>query len=339
MNTGQYTIKDIAKRLSISASTVSRALRDLPDVKPETMKAVKDLAIKWNYQPNPIAQGLVKKRSYNIGVIIPEFMIHFYAEALSGIYKVANEAGYNVMVCQSNESYEKELKSLKTLVSSRVDGLIVAISKETNNFDHLNSLNLRKTPLVVFNRVSDEISASKVIFDDYKSGYKATRHLIDCGCKHIAHIAGPINLQLSTDRKDGFKKAIEKYALEYDDELVVSCDFTLENGKEAMEKILQTGKKIDGVFTVCDAAAYGAMSVLKNAGYKIPEDVSVIGFTNEPFAKLIEPSLSTISQPSHEIGETATHLLLKHIENREEFIPETRILETELIERNSTWRP
>lgn len=308
-------------------------------MKPETMKAVKDLAKKLNYQPNPIAQGLVKKRSYNIGVIIPEFMIHFYAEALSGIYKVANDAGYNVMVCQTNETYEKELKSLKTLVSSRVDGLIVAISKETNNFDHLNSLNLRKTPLVVFNRVSDEISASKVIFDDYKSGYKATRHLIDCGCKHIAHIAGPTNLQLSTDRKAGFKRAIEKYELEYDEELVVTCDFTLEDGKEAMEKILQTGKKIDGVFTVCDAAAYGAMSVLKNAGYKIPEDVSVIGFTNEPFAKLIEPSLSTISQPSYEIGETATHLLLKHIENKEEFIPETRVLETELIERNSTWRP
>lgn len=339
MNTGQYTIKDIAKRLSLSASTVSRALRSLPDVKPETMKAVKDLAKKWNYQPNQIAQGLVKKRSYNIGVIIPEFMIHFYAEALSGIYKVANDAGYNVMVCQTNENYEKELKSLKTLVSSRVDGLIVAISKETNNFDHLNSLNLRKTPLVVFNRVSNEISASKVIFDDYKSGYKATRHLIDCGCKHIAHIAGPTNLQLSTDRKAGFKRAIEKYDLEYDEELVVPCDFTLEDGKEAMEKILQTGKKIDGVFTVCDAAAYGAMSVLKNAGYKIPEDVSVIGFTNEPFAKLIEPSLSTISQPSYEIGETATHLLLKHIENKEEFIPETRVLETELIERNSTWRP
>lgn len=336
MNSGLYTIKDIAKRLGLSASTVSRALRDLPDVKPETMQAVKDLAKELNYLPNPIAQGLVKKRSYNIGVIIPDFMIHFYAEALSGIYKVANEAGYNVMVCQTNETYNNELKSLRTLVSNRVDGLIIAISKETDHFDHLNSLNLQKTPLVVFNRVSNEISASKVVFDDLKSGYKATRHLIDCGCKNIAHISGPKNLQLSEDRKCGYKKALEKYGLCYDEELVVSCDFSLEDGKEAMEKILQTGKKIDGIFTVCDAAAYGAMAVLKNAGYKIPEDVSVIGFTNEPFAKLIEPSLSTISQPSYEIGETATHLLLKHIENKEEFIPEIRVLETELIERNSS---
>lgn len=336
MNSSQYTIKDIAKRLNISASTVSRALRSLPDVKPETMKAVKELAAKWNYQPNPIAQGLVKKRSYNIGVIIPDFLIHFYAEALSGIYKVANEAGYNVMVCQTNETYENELKSLQTLVSSRVDGLIVAISKETDNFDHLNSLNLKKTPLVVFNRVSNDIAASKVIFDDFKSGYKATRHLIDCGCKNIAHIAGPMNLQLSIDRKEGFKKALHKYQLNYTDELVVSCDFSLEDGKEAMEKLLQTGKKIDGVFTVCDAAAYGAMAVLKNAGYKIPDDVSVVGFTNEPFAKLIEPSLSTISQPSLEIGETAAHLLIKHVENKESFEAETRIIETELIERNSS---
>jgi len=336
MNSGLYTIKDIAKRLNLSASTVSRALRDLPDVKPETMKAVKALAKELNYLPNPIAQGLVKKRSYNIGVIIPDFMIHFYAEALSGIYKVANEAGYNVMVCQTNETYKNELKSLRTLVSNRVDGLIIAISKETDHFDHLNSLNLKKTPLVVFNRVSNEIAASKVVFDDLKSGYKATRHLIDCGCKHIAHIAGPANLQLSEDRKEGYKNALEKYGLNYDEELIVPCDFSLENGKEAMEKILQTGKKIDGVFTVCDAAAYGAMAVLKSSGYKIPEDVSVIGFTNEPFAKLIEPSLSTISQPSYEIGETATHLLLKHIENREEFIPEVRVLETELIERNSS---
>jgi len=338
MNTGQYTIKDIAKRLSLSASTVSRALRDLPDVKTETRKEVKELAKKLNYQPNPIAQGLVKKKSYNIGVIIPDFMIHFYAEALSGIYKVANEAGYNVMVCQTNEKYDYELKSLKTLVSSRVDGLIIAISKETDHFDHLNSLNLRKTPLVVFNRVNNEIAASKVVFDDLKSGYKATRHLIDCGCKNIAHISGPKNLQLSSDRQNGYQKALEKYNLEFDEELVVSCDFSLEDGKEAMEKLLQTGKKIDGVFTVCDAAAYGAMAVLKSSGYKIPEDVSVIGFTNEPFAKLIEPSLSTISQPSYEIGETSTHLLLKHIENKDEFIPETRILETELIERNSSRR-
>jgi LacI family transcriptional regulator len=191
MNSGQSTIKDIAKRLNISASTVSRALRDLPDVKPETMQAVNELAKKWNYQPNLVAPGLVKKRSYNIGVIIPEFMIHFYAEALSEIYKVANESGYNVMVCQTNETYKNELKSIKTLVSSRFDGLIVAISKETNKFDHLNSLNIRKTPLVIFNRISDEISASKVKFDDFMSDYKATRHLIDCGCKNIAHIACP----------------------------------------------------------------------------------------------------------------------------------------------------
>ena len=336
MNSGQSTIKDIAKQLRISASTVSRALRDLPDVRPETMQAVKELAKKWDYQPNLIAQGLVKKRSYNIGVIIPEFMIHFYAEALSGIYKVANGAGYNVMVCQTNETYKNEIKSIKTLVSSRVDGLIVAISKETNNFEHLNSINIRKTPLVIFNRVSDEISASKVKFDDFKSGYKATRHLIDCGCKNIAHIAGPTNLKLSKERKEGFKKALVKYGLCYDEDLVATCDFTIEEGKEAMEKILQTGKKIDGIFSVCDAAAYGAMAVLKSAGFKIPEDVSIIGFTNEPFAKLIEPSLSTISQSSHEMGETATHLLLKHIEKKENFIPETRIIETELIERNSS---
>lgn len=336
MNSRQYTIKDIAKHLKISPSTVSRALRDLPDVKPETMAAVKELAKKLNYQPNPIAQGLVKSKTYNIGVIIPEFMIHFYAEALSGIYKVANDAGYNVMVCQTNELYKNEIKSFKSLVSSRVDGMIVAISRETSDFEHLNSLNLKKTPLVVFNRVSDKIIASKVVFDDFKSGFKATRHLIDCGCKHIAHISGPENLQLSIDRKSGFQKALKKYNLNYDSEMVVACDFSIEDGKEAMEKILQTGKKVDGVFTVCDAAAFGAMAVLKNAGYKIPEDVSVIGFTNEPYAKLIEPSLSTISQPSYEIGETATHLLLKHIENKDEYIPETRILETELIERNST---
>lgn len=338
MNSGQYTIKDIAKRLNLSASTVSRGLRDLPDVKPETREAVKRIAKELNYHPNTIAQGLVKRRSYNIGVIIPDFMIHFYAEALSGIYKVANDAGYNVMVCQTNETYNNELKSLKTLVSNRVDGLIIAISKETDNFDHLNSLNLNKTPLVVFNRVSNKIKASKVVFDDHQSGYKATSHLIACGCKNIAHIAGPSNLELSADRKSGFLKALEKYKLKFDEELVVSCDFSLEDGKEAMEKILQTGKKIDGVFTVCDAAAYGAMAVLKSAGYKIPNDVSVIGFTNEPFAKLIEPSLSTISQPSYEIGETATHLLLKHIENKDDFVPETRILETELIERNSSRR-
>ncbi|MCC5929404.1 MAG: LacI family DNA-binding transcriptional regulator [Cyclobacteriaceae bacterium] len=333
---GPVTIKDIARHLKISPSTVSRALRDLPDVKKETREAVKKLATKLEYQPNTIAQGLVKKRSFNIGVVIPDFRIHFFASALSGIFKAANEAGYNVMVSQTNESYTAEIKSVQALVSNRVDGLIFALSRETQKFDHINQIIRQNIPVIIFNRMSEEIAASKVLINDYEGGLMATSHLIDCGCRNLAHLSGPPNLEISRQRQKGFADAITRQGLKVDTSLILDTDFTIDSGYEAMKNLISSGKAIDGVFAVNDPVAYGAIAAMKEVGIKIPEEVSIVGFTNEPFARLIEPKLTTVSQPMLQIGEEATKLLIQYIEKGKPALPETRVFGTELIIRDST---
>ncbi|MGF1638072.1 MAG: LacI family DNA-binding transcriptional regulator [Cyclobacteriaceae bacterium] len=333
---GPVTIKDIAKQLNISPSTVSRALRDLPDVKQETRDAVKMLASQLEYQPNTIAQGLVKRRSFNIGVVIPDFRIHFFASALSGIFKAANAAGYNVMVSQTNESYEAEIKSVQALVANRVDGLIFALSIETQKFDHINQVIRQNTPVIIFNRMSDEITASKVLIDDYEGGLKATYHLLECGCKRIAHLSGPANLEISRQRLKGFKDAMTDKGAEVHASLIENTDFTIDSGYAAMKKIIDSGVVFDGVFAVNDPVAYGAIAAMKEANIKIPDQVSIVGFTNEPFARLIEPKLTTVAQPMLQIGEEATKLLISYIENGRPAQPETHVFGTELIIRDST---
>lgn len=337
MKNGQVTIKDIAKKLNISVATVSRALRDIPDISNDTKKAVVALAKELEYQPNSVAQSLVKNRTNTIGVIIPGLISHFYCSAISGIQKVASKAGYHVMICQSSESYQTEVANLQAMVSSRVDGLIISVSKETRCFEHFRSLQKKNIPLVFFNRVIEEIDVSKVVVDDYEGAFKATEHLIVNGCQKIAHLAGPQNLLICKDRLNGYLDALKKHNLSVDQSLISQCDFTMESGITGTKHLLQAGSLPDAIFAVCDAAAFGAMSVIKERNLKLPDDIAIVGFTNEPVASWIEPSLSTIAQPTYEIGRVAAELLIDQIKHSAtSYRPQIKVLQTGLIIRQSS---
>ncbi|MDN4164095.1 LacI family DNA-binding transcriptional regulator [Cytophagales bacterium LB-30] len=332
----EATIKDIARELNISPSTVSRALKDHPDINSETKKAVLRVAQKLDYQPNSIALSLRKSKTNIIGVIIPELVHYFFSTVISGIEDVANEAGYHVMICQSNESYDKEVANTQALLSTRVDGLLMSISSETENFDHLRSLQRRNVPIVFFDRASAEIEASKIEVDDYDGAFRATQHLIETGCKRILHLAGPEHLSVSVNRAHGYKAALKANNIEYDPTLMVTTGFKQQDGTDIMTKLLDEGLKFDGIFAVADPVAIGAMLVLKKRNIKIPDDVSVIGFSDEPMTSLIEPALSTMSQPGYEMGVRAARLFLEQVKDKDNFVPKKEILKTQLIIRESS---
>lgn len=335
MDKGQVTIKDIARELNVSVATVSKALRGLKGVNSETREAVVNLAKQWNYHPNAVALSLMNNKTNNIGVIIPGLIIPFYASAICGIQEVASQNGFNILVCQSNENYKTEVKNTQAFISSRVDGLIISISRETKNFEHFKQLQKRGIPLVFFNRVCQELNTPKVIVDDYEGAFKATEHLISTGRRKIAHIAGPNNLSLSNNRLKGYLDALAKHKIPINKKLIVESDLTTASGFQVMGKLLKGKDKPDAVFAVCDAAAYGAIQKIHGHSLRIPEDLSVVGFTNEPSAAIVEPPLTTISQPTFEIGQTAAKLLIDLINNKGTHNTETIVLKTNLVIRKS----
>lgn len=331
------TIKDIARKLGISISTVSRSLRNFPEVNPETRKAVLDMAEKLDYQPNSIATSLVKKKTNTIGVVIPSFVIYYYAHAISGIQETAAKAGYNVMVCHSNESYATEVFNVQALTASRVDGLIVSITKETNNIEHFRQVQRKGTPLVFFNRIPEDIEAPCVVVDDYFGAFQAVEHLIQSGSTRIAHIAGPASLQLTRNRMNGYIDALKKYELPVEEPLIVHGDFTINKARECTRYLLALAQPPDAIFAVNDQSAFGAMFEIKARGLRIPQDVAIVGFTNEPLTELVEPALTTVAQPVYELGKIAAELFLaRTVSDPKTYVPETRVLKTELVIRNSS---
>ena len=338
MKSKQVTIKDIAKALNISPSTVSRALKDHPDISAETKKLVNDLSEKLNYEPNPIALSLRSQKTNTIGVIIPEIVHFFFSTVISGIEEVAYDAGYSVMFCQSNESYEKEVIDTKALLYHRVDGLLVSYSRETKNFDHFKQVQSRNVPLVFFDRTPKDIEAPKIIINDEQAGNSATLHLIDQGCKKIAHLAGPLALQISQKRLDGYKKALQAHKIEINDSYIIDCGHgNKEEGYASMKELLALKEIPDGVFANNDIAAYGAMIAIKEAGLHIPDDIAVVGFSNWQFSSLIEPQLSSIAQPGLEMGRAAARILIEQMNaSDDEFSNITKTLPTDLIIRASS---
>ncbi|MEO1049035.1 MAG: LacI family DNA-binding transcriptional regulator [Bacteroidota bacterium] len=341
MKSGQVTIKDIARELQISPSTVSRALKDHPDISPETKKAVNELAEKLNYQPNTIALSLRQSKTNTIGVIIPEIVHFFFSSVISGIEDIAYEAGYNVIIAQTNESYEREVTTARALFNSRVDGLLVSISKETDDFAHLESLHSRGVPMVFFDRICESLDTSKVIVDDFQGAFDATEHLIQQGCKRIAHLAGPLNLLIGQQRLDGYKKALAKHDIPYEEALVKDSGGTNEEKSRAETNVLLTlDNPPDAIFANNDLAALGALKAVKAKGLSAPEDVAIVGFSNWQFSELTDPPLSTVIQPGVEIGQESAKLLIREIEMKEdEYIaPETKTLKTTLLVRKSSDR-
>jgi DNA-binding LacI/PurR family transcriptional regulator len=334
------TIIDIARELQISKSTVSRALHGHTDINEATRKAVLDVASKLEYQPNLLAYGLAKSKSMTIGIIVPEFINSFFPYVIIGAQEIANPAGYHVLICQSNESYETEIANTNVLMASRVDGILASLTGSTPDINHFKKFERGGIPVVYFNRVNADTSVPKVIVDDYEGAYKGVVHLIENGCKRIAHIAGPLSLQTSQNRMKGYLEALMHHGMEIDESLIVRFDLKNENASECANQLLNLDNPPDGLFAVNDPAGIATLLVAKERGIKIPEDLAVVGFSNEPTSALIEPGLTTLAQPMNEIGRTAVDLLFHYINlpRTECPVPETRILKTELIVRASSQR-
>ncbi|MCA6079187.1 LacI family DNA-binding transcriptional regulator [Fulvivirga sedimenti] len=343
MKSTQITIKDIARELGISPSTVSRALKDHPDISPETKKAVNKLAEELNYQPNSIALSLRHRKSNTIGVIIPEIVHFFFSTVISGIEDIAYGAGYSVIISQSNESYEREVMDTKAMFNNRVDGIIVSMSRETQDLSHFESIHKRGMPMVFFDRSCDLFNCSNVLVDDINGGYQATSHLIEQGCRRIVHLQGPSSLTITRDRHEGYKKALAEHNIPYNKDLVINDEMgnDEQSAKDIFGKFFDTAsEKPDGVFASTDMIALGAIQALKARGLRVPEDVCVVGFSNWQFTSLTEPTITTVAQPGFEMGQEAARLLIREIEADEDTVlePVLKTLKTTLIIRDSSTR-
>lgn len=336
MSSTQVTIKDIARILGISASTVSRALKNHPDISQATKLAVNELAEKLNYEPNAVALSLRHSRSHTIGVIIPEIVHYFFSSVISGIEDVAYDAGFTVIICQSNEKYDREVANVKALLSHRVDGVLVSASKETSKFDHLYSIQQRNVPMVFFDRIIPEIQTDHVIIDDRKASFDATKHLIDGGRKRIAHFAGPQNLLLGRERKEGYLQALREANLPVVPELIIEAD-SFEKAVIATNRLLDMETVPDGLFAVNDLTAIGAMQTLQRRGLKIPKDIGIVGFSDGRFSGITQPSLTSVDQHGYEMGTVATEMLLKRLQYPTEDEPaRSHVLNADLIVRGSS---
>ena len=336
------TLKEIAETLGISITTVSKALKDYPDVSDKTRRSVIALAEKLHYTPNSFAVNLRTKESKTIGLIIPEVVHHFFSGVINGIIDEAEKNGYLVIILQSNESLELEKKQVTHLINKRVDGILMALSNDSNDDDHIKEILNRNIPFVQFDKISKLIPSSKVIINDQKAAMEAVQHLIDKGCKKIAHIRGPINPQNAIDRFLGYKKTLEKNDIPYDSSLVYTCKkVTFEEGVEFAEKITKEHPDVDGIFVITDLVAVGVLTYCSQMGIKIPNDIAVIGFSNWFMSQVITPKLSTVDQPSYEMGVVAFSILLEEMIGHKDGVfvkPKTVELPTSIIERESTLR-
>jgi len=333
----ETTIHDIAKKLNISASTVSRALKDNPLISEATRKLIKKTAKEMGYRPNIMAANFRTKRTNTIGVIVPLINRHFFSSVISGIEDIAYENGFAVTISQSNDNFEKENKIAHTLFANRVDGLILSLGMETKSFEHLKLFSERNIPLVLFDRVTDEINAHKIIVDDYAGGYRATKHLIKNGAKKVAHIGGPQTINIYKNRQKGYTDALNENGIKIDKSLVFNGNMTKNAGINAIKELIDNNKMPDAIFCANDTTALGIITYLKTTGIKIPDDISIVGFSNEPFSEVVTPSISTIKQPGFLMGQKAAKLLINQISNKKENPGfETITMPTELIVRESS---
>lgn len=336
------TLKEIATKLGISITTVSKALKNYPDVSEKTKKSVIELAQHLNYTPNSFAVNLRTKESKTIGLIIPEVVHHFFSNVVNAIIDQAEKNGYLVIILQSNETLALEKKQVELLINKRVDGIIMSLSNESNNDEHIKEIMNRNIPFVMFDKIAKLSKCSKVIIDDQKAACNAVQHLIDNGCKKIVHIRGPLNPQNSIDRYIGYKKALEKNNIAFDATLVYTCEnVTFEEGRDFAKQILEDHADVDGIFAITDLVAVGVLAYFNENKINVPQQVAIIGFSNWFMSQVLTPKLSTVDQPSHEMGIASFNLLLEEINCHKEgalFTPRTVELDTQIIIRESSIR-
>lgn len=329
------TLKDIARALNISISTVSRALKSHPRISRDTQKKVKRTANEMGYLSVDMLGGQKQKSSNLIGVIVPKISYHLYAMAISGIESIAEAHGMHIIVCQSNESHEREKSLVKELISAGVNGIIASLASETKEFSHFKELKQMGMPLVFFNRECNDIITHKVTIDNKMASYEAVMHLIAIGCKKIAYLGGPEVLQINRDRVQGYTDALRDHDMEADDDHLVYSSFDRESTLTAARKLLYSPDYPDGILTFSDQIAISVMLAAKERGIAIPEKLSLIGFNNEPIDELLEPSLTSIDQPGFRMGEESAQLLLKQLQDPGTLY-EKRILKSFLVVRSST---
>lgn len=332
------TLKQIAKELHVSVSTVSKALNNSPEISIPTKTKIQEYAKLKNYKPNIIGLNLKNRKTKTIGVIIPNILNSFFAKVFSGIEKVADEKGYNVITCISNESLEKEVHTLDMLSNGTIDGFILSISEEAQKlqkYSHFDEIINDGTPIVMFDRVSDEIECDKVVVDDFDSSVDVTQHLINLGCKKIALFSSIDNLVVGKLRAQGFFKALETNKIKVNDNLIILADNEVDFDLKA--KQLFDNHKIDGIFALDEHSSVAAIKLGLKSGYSIPKELSIIGFADGIWSRRLTPSLSTVSQHGPEIGENAAKLLIERLESKEEkHLPKTVVIKTELRHRESS---
>lgn len=338
MKKQRTTVYDIARELNLTASTISRALNNHPAISDKTKKLVIRMSKRLGYQPHRIAAALRNGRSNIIGVIVPVADRNFFASIVRGIEEKANEAKYQVIICQTYEDPVKEEAAIEALLNTRVDGIIASLSKRTEHFNHYSKVRSKGIPLILFDRTNETLEVSHVVIDDYSASYNAVKHLIDQGCRRIAHFTNVEKISIYKERLRGYQTALHDHGLGFDAGLVIESDLQLADGRRSMEQLLARHEMPDAVFSSSDLGAIGALQVLKENKLRVPEDVALVGFSNEPFTMFCDPPLTTIDQHCKQMGNIASEMFLEEVSDAEhvKFVPRKVVLMPELIIRQSS---
>jgi DNA-binding LacI/PurR family transcriptional regulator len=336
MNKRHVSLKDLARELQVSISTVSRALNDHPDISPEMKEKVKKLADSCHYSPNPLAMGLLKQETRMIGVIVPDLVTHFYASVIAGIESYAKEKGYFILIASSNESFQKEAESVENLLKARVEGLIVCLSQETNSTDHFERLLEQEIPLVFFDRVCLQGRVPCVTADNTDAAAKVVRHFFEQGYRRIAFISGPEQLNISKERREGYFLGLKACGLPEDRDLAEACNMSHDSARAAIHRLLSLPKPPDAVFGINDTVAFAVMKAIRQHGLHIPAEVGLVGFTDEFHSTVVEPPLTSVTHPTFKMGRKAAELFFESIEKKE---VRTVTVRTKLVARESSAGP
>jgi len=335
----EVTIYDIAKKLNISSATVSRGLKDHPAINKTTRKKITGMAREMGYRSNNFASSLRSRKTNTIGIIVPRLNSYFTSSAIAGMESITNQKGYNLIITQSLESFKREIENAHTMFNNRVDGLIVSLASDTENTDHFQSFFHKNIPVIFFDRTVETDHSLSIVINNFKAGYDITKHLLEQGCRRIVHLSGNAVRSLYTDRLNGYKKALEEYNIPYDESLVIVSNLSQEAGEEAGAFILNMTEKPDGIFAANDTSALYCMLHLKKTGIKIPEDIAVAGFNNDPITQIVEPNLTTVNYSGYEMGKNAALHLLQHLNGQSDIqITNSIILRSDLIIRESSNR-
>ncbi len=331
------TIKDIANVLNISAAAVSKALHNDPRISEKTKKAVKQVAQNLNYQPNHLASALRRGKSNLVGVIVPKTNSNFFSATIHNIEEVLNKKGYNIIITQSNESYKKECDNIDTLLFTQVDGIIASMANETVNLDHFEKIKAAGIPLITFDRGENDLNVDYIGIDDYDSSHRIVDHLVEQGCKKIAHIGGFKHTRIYNNRIRGYEDALKKHNLLFNKNMLLESSLTIEDGRKKMLQLLQLKDRPDAVYAASDYAALGALQILNENNISIPDEIALVGFGNEPFTDMVSPKISSVNQHSYQIGRIAAETFLEYSDQKNvDQVLKKHILKADLIIRESS---